>query len=89
MFTVNKKYKISSIFELDDLNKVIKDNIIKDLKNDMYDETKWILDSKISNVYNRLILFKKELFYSSSMNFGIDLNESRLIQYFSFGVSKD
>jgi hypothetical protein len=74
---------------LNDLNKIIKDNIIKDLKNDMYDETKWILDSKISNVYNRLILFKKELFYSSSMNFGIDLNESRLIQYFSFGVSKD
>lgn len=55
---------------------------------DYYDYTKWDLVDKIGNVYNRLILYRGDLFHVSLDYFGKDLNDGRLFQTFFFDTEK-
>jgi hypothetical protein len=61
--------------------------IFDELEKCKINKTYWDIDTKIANVYNRLVLLKKNIFWSSSLNFGVNLNDSRLIHFFSFGVT--
>ena len=51
---------------------------------DYYDYTKWDMVDKIGNVYNRLILYRGDLFHVSLDYFGKDINDGRLFQTFFF-----
>ena len=86
--TINnyKKLNINSLDSLDNNNELLKNLIVNEIYSHRKDTTYWETDTKIANVYNRLILIKKNIFYKSSLNFGIRLNDSRLTQFFSFGV---
>lgn len=46
------------------------------------DITKWELVDRIGNVYNRLALYRSDLFHSSLDYFGNDINNGRLFQLF-------
>lgn len=51
---------------------------------DYYDYTKWDMVDKIGNVYNKLILYRGDLFHVSLDYFGKDINDGRLFQTFFF-----
>lgn len=48
------------------------------------DYTKWEMIDKIGNVYNKLILYRGDLFHVSLDYFGKDLQDGRLFQTFFF-----
>lgn len=81
--------KITSTEKILSYDENIKKNMLEQLNVNKFDISKyWEVDSTIENVYNRLVLLKKDLFYSSTCNFGTNLYNSRLLQYFSFSVVK-
>jgi hypothetical protein len=51
-----------------------------------YDYTKWELFDKIGNRYNRLILYRSNLFHASLDYFGNSLENGRLFQTFFFNT---
>ena len=51
---------------------------------DYYDMTQWELVDRIGNLYNRLILYRGDLYHTSLDYFGRDLNTGRLFQTFFF-----
>jgi hypothetical protein len=53
-----------------------------------YDYTKWDQYDTIGNRYNRLILFRADMFHASVDYFGKDLNDGRLIQVFFFNTAR-
>ena len=53
-----------------------------------YDYTKWDLFDKIGNKYNRLILYRGDLFHASLDYFGDNLQTGRLFQTFFFNTEK-
>lgn len=53
-----------------------------------YDYTKWDLFDRIGNKYNRLILYRGDLFHASLDYFGNDLNTGRLFQTFFFNTAE-
>lgn len=52
------------------------------LENDGSDYTKWELADVISNKFNRLVLYRGDLFHSSQQYFGHGLHDGRLFQTF-------
>jgi hypothetical protein len=52
-----------------------------------YDYTKWDLFDRIGNKYNRLILYRADLFHASLDYFGNDLHSGRLFQTFFFDTN--
>ena len=62
------------------LNRELIDYIGKDSQ----DMTKWDLVDVVGNVYNRLVLYRGDLFHMSLDYFGTDLYDSRLFQTFFF-----
>lgn len=55
---------------------------------DGYDYTKWDLFDKIGNKYNRLILYRGDLFHASIDYFGDDKFNGRLFQTFFFNTER-
>ena len=55
---------------------------------DSVDYTKWDMVDKIGNVYNRLIIYRGDLFHVSLDYFGKDLQTGRLFQTFFFNTEK-
>jgi len=55
---------------------------------DYYDYTKWDMVDKIGNVYNRLILYRGDLFHVSLDYFGNNINDGRLFQPFFFNTER-
>lgn len=53
-----------------------------------YDYTKWDLFDRIGNKYNRLILYRGDLFHASLDYFGDNLQNGRLFQTFFFNTEK-
>jgi hypothetical protein len=51
---------------------------------DGYDMTKWDLVDKIGNRYNRLIIYRGDLYHASLDYFGNNLHNGRLFQTFFF-----
>ena len=85
----NKKLKKNSLESIKNLDESVQKILLNELNNCSKDNTFWETDTVIANLYNRIILLKKDYFYCSSLNFGIRLNESKLIHYFSFGILKN
>jgi hypothetical protein len=52
------------------------------------DYTKWEMVDRIGNVYNRLIMYRGDLFHVSLDYFGKDLQDGRLFQTFFFNTEK-
>ncbi len=52
------------------------------------DYTKWEMVDRIGNVYNRLILYRGDLFHVSLDYFGKNLQDGRLFQTFFFNTEK-
>ena len=52
-----------------------------------YDYTKWEQVDKVGNVYNRLILYRGDLFHASLDYFGDNLQNGRLFQVFFFDTA--
>jgi Family of unknown function (DUF6445) len=57
-----------------------------DNKYDGYDYTKWELFDKIGNRYNRLILYRGDLYHASLDYFGDNMQNGRLFQVFFFNT---
>jgi hypothetical protein len=55
---------------------------------DSYDYTKWDLFDRIGNKYNRLIIYRGDLFHASLDYFGNSLENGRLFQTFFFDTEK-
>jgi hypothetical protein len=53
-----------------------------------YDYTKWEVTDQIGNVYNRLVLYRGDLFHASVDYFGSRFGDSRLIQTFFFSTER-
>jgi hypothetical protein len=55
---------------------------------DSVDYTKWDMVDRIGNMYNRLIMYRGDLFHVSLDYFGKDLQTGRLFQTFFFNTEK-
>lgn len=55
---------------------------------DHYDYTKWEMVDRIGNVYNRLILYRGDLFHVSLDYFGKGMRDGRLFQTFFFNTER-
>jgi hypothetical protein len=55
---------------------------------DSVDYTKWEMVDRIGNMYNRLIIYRGDLFHVSLDYFGRDLQTGRLFQTFFFNTEK-
>lgn len=53
-----------------------------------YDYTKWDLFDRIGNKYNRLIIYRGDLFHASLDYFGDNLQNGRLFQTFFFNTER-
>jgi hypothetical protein len=53
---------------------------------DYYDMTQWELVDRIGNLYNRLILYRGDLYHTSLDYFGRDIDTGRLFQTFFFNT---
>jgi len=51
-----------------------------------YDYTKWEMVDYIANKYNRLVLYRGNLFHASMDYFGVNLQDGRLFQTFFFNT---
>jgi hypothetical protein len=57
-----------------------------DFGEDSQDYTKWEMTDRVCNIYNRLILFRGNLFHASMDYFGNNLQNGRLFQTFFFNT---
>jgi hypothetical protein len=64
------------------INKKLLDKIYIDSQ----DYTKWEITDRIANVYNRLVLYRGDLFHASLDYFGTNKNNGRLFQTFFFNT---
>jgi hypothetical protein len=55
---------------------------------DVRDMTKWELVDRFGNIYNRLIMYRGDLYHISLDYFGRDLQDGRLFQTFFFNTEK-
>lgn len=58
--------------------------IMRKIYEDSQDMTKWEMTNFIGNVYNRLILYRGDIFHTSLDYFGKDMHDGRLFQTFFF-----
>ena len=60
--------------------------LMSPLSNDYQDYTKWDLVDVVGNVYNRLVLYRGDIFHASLDYFGNDMESGRLFQTFFFNT---
>ena len=53
---------------------------------DAHDYSKWDMTAMVGNVYNRLVLYRGDMFHRSLEYFGNDKNDGRLFQTFFFNT---
>ena len=53
---------------------------------DSRDFSKWDMSAMVGNIYNRLVLYRGDMFHSSLDYFGKDKNDGRLFQTFFFNT---
>lgn len=53
---------------------------------DSYDYTQWEIVDRIGNVFNRLVLFRGDMYHASVDYFGSDMQTGRLFQTFFFNT---
>ena len=59
-------------------------DIMSEIYKDSQDMTKWEMTDFVGNVYNRLVLYRGDIFHTSLDYFGRDINDGRLFQTFFF-----
>lgn len=64
------------------------DVVMGKIYEDAQDMTKWDMVDFIGNKFNKLILYRGDLFHSSLDYFGKDINDGRLFQTFFFNTEK-
>lgn len=69
-------------------NGLYNDEIMKEIYKDSQDMTKWEMTKFIGNKYNRLILYRGDIFHTSLDYFGRDLHDGRLFQTFFFDTER-
>lgn len=69
-------------------NGLYNDEIMKEIYKDSQDMTKWEMTKFIGNKYNRLILYRGDIFHTSLDYFGRDLYDGRLFQTFFFDTER-
>jgi hypothetical protein len=62
------------------------ENTMNEIYKDSQDMTKWEMTDQVSNVYNRLILYRGDMFHQSLEYFGDNIYDSRLFQTFFFNT---
>lgn len=62
--------------------------LLKEINKDSQDMTKWEMTDRIANKFNRLILYRGDLFHMSLDYFGQDINDGRLFQTFFFSTER-
>ena len=60
----------------------------KDKDHESYDYTKWEMVDRIGNVYNRLIMYRGNIFHASLDYFGSTPEDGRLFQVFFFNTER-
>jgi len=60
--------------------------MLDDMYNDSRDMTKWEMVDRVGNVYNRLVLYRGDIFHTSLDYFGRNINDGRLFQTFFFNT---
>lgn len=60
--------------------------LLDEINKDSQDMTKWELTDRIANKFNRLILYRGDIFHMSLDYFGQDKNDGRLFQTFFFST---
>lgn len=65
------------------------DDLFKFMNTEGVDESKWIHTMSIPIKFNRLIMFRSNLWHSQGELFGTDINDSRLIQTFFFDIDNE
>lgn len=63
-------------------------SLLDKINEDSQDMTKWEMTDRIANKYNRLILYRGDLFHTSLDYFGQDINDGRLFQTFFFSTER-
>lgn len=61
-------------------------DLMEPLNNDFQDYTKWERVDTIGNVFNRLVLYRGDIFHASLDYFGHDMETGRLFQTFFFST---
>lgn len=59
-------------------------DILSEIYKDSQDMTKWEMTNFVGNVYNRLIMYRGDIFHTSLDYFGRDMYDGRLFQTFFF-----
>lgn len=62
--------------------------LLDEIYKDAQDLTKWDRADVLANKYNRLVLYRGDLFHMSLDYFGTDINDGRLFQTFFFDTEK-
>lgn len=62
--------------------------LLDEINRDSQDMTKWEMTDRIANKYNRLILYRGDMFHMSLDYFGQDLQDGRLFQTFFFSTER-
>ena len=62
------------------------DDTMSEIYKDSQDMTKWEMTNFIGNVYNRLIIYRGDIFHTSLDYFGRDMYDGRLFQTFFFNT---
>jgi len=90
-FKIYKNFCLSSLNSIGFKNNTeeTKIKLVNTMKENKLDETKWIEDTHVGNKYNRIVIFKKDLFYSYMDNFGNTIESSKLYQEISFKTKKN
>ncbi len=57
-----------------------------DRDHESYDVTKWDMIDRVGNKYNRLVIYRGDLFHAALDYFGSDRNDGRLFQTFFFNT---
>jgi hypothetical protein len=60
--------------------------MLNKLGEDSQDYNKWEMTDEISNKYNRLILYRADMFHQSLVYFGDNISNGRLFQTFFFNT---
>lgn len=63
-------------------------DILSELYKDSQDMTKWEMTNFVGNVYNRLIMYRGDIFHTSLDYFGRDMHDGRLFQTFFFDTER-
>jgi hypothetical protein len=62
--------------------------ILNEIYRDSQDTTKWELADFVGNKFNRLVIYRGDLFHTSMDYFGQDINDGRLFQTFFFSTER-